>query len=199
MQADDLMETVSGSYGVAGAVDTILVMAAWASGVVLDVRGRDVESAELAIQFDKSACRWRILGNASEVHVSEQRGKIIVALKEAAAPMSVGELVEATGMKRNALEVLLGRMVRDGTIIRVAKGKYARDLSQTLQDGCVGYDHWGWIRRGGTMIEFKGSHFEQEVILWGVRWYVAYPMSYRQLEEMMEERGVEVDHSTLNR
>ena len=49
------------------------------------------------------------------------------------------------------------------------------------------------------MIEFKGSHFEQEVILWGVRWYVAYPISYRQLEEMMQERGVEVDHSTLNR
>ena len=49
------------------------------------------------------------------------------------------------------------------------------------------------------MIEFKGSHFEREVILWGVRWYVAYPISYRQIEEMMEERGVEVDHSTLNR
>jgi hypothetical protein len=49
------------------------------------------------------------------------------------------------------------------------------------------------------MIEFKGSHFEREVILWGVRWYLAYPISYRQLEEMMQERGVEVDHSTLNR
>ena len=49
------------------------------------------------------------------------------------------------------------------------------------------------------MIEFKGSQFEREVILWGVRWYVAYPISYRQLEEMMDERGVEVDHSTLNR
>jgi putative transposase len=49
------------------------------------------------------------------------------------------------------------------------------------------------------MIEFKGSHFEREVILWGLRWYVAYPISYRQLEEMMQERGVEVDHSTLNR
>ena len=49
------------------------------------------------------------------------------------------------------------------------------------------------------MIDFKGSHFERDVILWGVRWYVAYPMSYRQLEEMMDERGVEVDHSTLNR
>ena len=49
------------------------------------------------------------------------------------------------------------------------------------------------------MIDFKGSHFEREIVLWGVRWYVAYPISYRQLEEMMEERGVEVDHSTLNR
>ena len=49
------------------------------------------------------------------------------------------------------------------------------------------------------MIEFKGSPFERDVILWGVRWYVAYPISYRQLEEMMQERGVEVGHSTLNR
>ena len=49
------------------------------------------------------------------------------------------------------------------------------------------------------MIEFKGSHFERDAIVWGIRWYVAYPISYRQLEEMMEERGVEVDHSTLNR
>jgi putative transposase len=50
-----------------------------------------------------------------------------------------------------------------------------------------------------VMIEFKGSHFEREIILWGVRWYVAYPISYRQLEEMMDERGVGVDHATLNR
>jgi transposase-like protein len=49
------------------------------------------------------------------------------------------------------------------------------------------------------MIDFKGSQFEHAIILWGVRWYVAYPISYRQLEEMMGERGVTLDHSTLNR
>ena len=48
-------------------------------------------------------------------------------------------------------------------------------------------------------IAFKGSHFERDVILWGVRWYVAYPISYRQIEEMIREPGVEVDHSTLRR
>jgi putative transposase len=56
-----------------------------------------------------------------------------------------------------------------------------------------------WAAGRPPVVDLKGSHFERDIILWGVRWYVAYPMSYRQLEEMMEERGVEVDHSTLNR
>ena len=48
-------------------------------------------------------------------------------------------------------------------------------------------------------ISFKGAHFPKEVILMGVRWYVAYPLSTRHVEELMEERGVDVDHSTINR
>src|ERR1700744_761956 len=55
------------------------------------------------------------------------------------------------------------------------------------------------LERQRMTMDFKGSHFEREVVGWGVRWYVAYAISYRQVEEMMEERGVEVDHSTLNR
>src|SRR5215510_12293031 len=47
-------------------------------------------------------------------------------------------------------------------------------------------------------IDFKGAHFPPEVILMGVRWYVAYPLSTRHVEELMEERGVHVDHSTIN-
>ena len=48
-------------------------------------------------------------------------------------------------------------------------------------------------------ISFKGAHFPPEVILMGVRWYRAYPLSTRHVEELMQERGVEVDHSTMNR
>jgi putative transposase len=48
-------------------------------------------------------------------------------------------------------------------------------------------------------IDFKGAHFPPEVILMGVRWYVAYPLSTRHVEELMLERGVHVDHSTINR
>src|SRR5262249_32721819 len=125
MAADDLMETVSGSYGISGAVDTILVMANRPNGAVLDIRGRDVESAELAIEFNKHTCRWRVLGDAAEVHVSSQRAKIIAVLKEAGLAMTIPALMEATGMKRNPLEVLLGRMAKEGEIRRIGKGLYA--------------------------------------------------------------------------
>lgn len=46
---------------------------------------------------------------------------------------------------------------------------------------------------------FKWRHFQAEIILLNVRWYCRYALSYRDLEEMMQERGVEVDHSTINR
>ena len=49
------------------------------------------------------------------------------------------------------------------------------------------------------MISFSGRHFPKDVIMQGVRWYVAYSLSYRDIEELMKERGVCVDHATLNR
>jgi putative transposase len=48
-------------------------------------------------------------------------------------------------------------------------------------------------------VSFKGAHFPPAIILTGVRWYVAYPLSTRHVEELMLERGVHVDHATINR
>jgi len=69
-----------------------------------------------------------------------------------------------------------------------------RALLQTLQAcGVMG------TNGGGTVSDFKGRHFEGEIVLWAVRWYCRYGVSYRDLEEMMGERGVSVDHSTIYR
>ena len=46
---------------------------------------------------------------------------------------------------------------------------------------------------------FRGRHFRDEIIVLCVRWYLRYPLSYRNLEEMMTERGLTVDHSTIAR
>ncbi len=48
-------------------------------------------------------------------------------------------------------------------------------------------------------LSFKYRQFDKDTILTAIRWYVAYKLSYRHIEELMLERGVVVDHSTLNR
>ncbi len=46
---------------------------------------------------------------------------------------------------------------------------------------------------------FKWKHYEGEIILLNVGWYLKYPLSYRNLKEMMIERGIQVAHSTIMR
>jgi hypothetical protein len=41
---------------------------------------------------------------------------------------------------------------------------------------------------------FRGRHFQDEIIILCVRWYLRYSLSYRDLEEMMAERGLSLDH-----
>ena len=46
---------------------------------------------------------------------------------------------------------------------------------------------------------FKGRHFQADIILICTRWYLRYALSYRDIEEMMTERGLSVDHTTIYR
>lgn len=55
---------------------------------------------------------------------------------------------------------------------------------------------WGGVVQGQV---FKGRQFTGEVILWAVRWYLMFPISYRDLELMLSDRGVTVDHTTIFR
>ena len=49
------------------------------------------------------------------------------------------------------------------------------------------------------VISFKGRHFQKDIVLQSIRWYLAYALSYRDIEKVMKERGFEIDHSTINR
>lgn len=49
------------------------------------------------------------------------------------------------------------------------------------------------------MISFKGAHYPKDVILYVVFFYIRYAVSYRDLEDILAERGIKVDHATLNR
>ncbi|MFC7544756.1 IS6 family transposase [Siccirubricoccus deserti] len=55
------------------------------------------------------------------------------------------------------------------------------------------------LRKLKADVAFKGRHFTAEVILWAVHWYLMFPISYRDLELMLQDRGVSVDHTAVFR
>src|SRR3546814_1751145 len=77
------------------------------------------------------------------------------------------------------------------------KTAYEMRISDWSSDVCssdLSHHPGDWT--DGTMTDFKWRHFQGDVILWAVRWYCRYPISYRDLEEMLAERGISVDHTT---
>lgn len=123
--ADDVFDTVSGTLGLTGAADSILILSRRSGKAVLHARGRDIEDSENALKFDPAGCRWVCLGDASDVLVSDQRARILAALDSASEPLSPKELMLATGTKnRNSIDILLSKMVQENQIHRAGRGKY---------------------------------------------------------------------------
>jgi hypothetical protein len=125
MEADDPIDTISGSLGLAGCADTSAILSRNHKGTTLYLRGRDVEEQEHAMLFNAESCRWTILGDAAEVLRSDSRGEILAALSEANELMTPSDIVAATGLGRQNVDQLLHRMQSDGDIIKRKRGLYA--------------------------------------------------------------------------
>lgn len=116
--ADDPLDAVSGSNGLAGAADSTLVLRkeiGRADGT-LYIRGRDVPEADHALTFDPDACSWTLLGDAATHRMSEERAAIITVLSESSEPMSPKHIAEALGKKDGAIRYLLHKLAKSGDI-----------------------------------------------------------------------------------
>jgi hypothetical protein len=123
--SEDPVEEISGTLGLSGCADAFLVLKRTGSGATLSGRGRDTEDVELAVQFSDQTCRWTILGDASEVHRSDQRSRVLAALEGATEGLSTTEIMSAAGLvSRNAADNLLLRMAKDGAVVRLKRGFY---------------------------------------------------------------------------
>jgi len=125
--SDDWLDSVSGTTGFTGAADTILGLRkerGQADGV-LYVTGRDVEESEKALSFDGTKGTWNLLGEAAEYRGSKTRHKIIATLRDSASDrLHVKDIADAMDKTKNAVQIQLGKMVADGTVIVVERGFY---------------------------------------------------------------------------
>ena len=121
----DPFDRVSGTLGLSGAADTALILDRDGNGVTLYGRGRDIPEIETAVQFNKDACRWSVMGRAAEVHVSDERKVILDTLKVSDEPMSAITLADATRMTRPNVKQLLFQMAIKGLVVKIGRGLYA--------------------------------------------------------------------------
>jgi hypothetical protein len=122
----DWMNEISGSQGIAGGADTIIIIKRdrAAADAVLHVSGRDVDEQELALKFDKDTGRWTILGDAAQHRMEETRSRIFTLLERQGA-MTPKEVAEELGIKRDNTKQTLKRMLADGTVRSAGSGRYS--------------------------------------------------------------------------
>jgi hypothetical protein len=121
---DDPIDKISGTLGLTGAADTILILDRKGGAFSLSGRGRDVEEFEVPIVFDKETCRWHLAPDDERPSVSEERSQILQLLLTAPDPMTPKEIAQGTGMQRNNVDQLLLQMIRAGEIQKTGRGRY---------------------------------------------------------------------------
>ena len=125
MEADDPVDTISGSLGLAGSADTCLILSRTNKGTTLYVRGRDIEEGEKAVMFGTENCRWSILGEAAEIHRTDNQRKILAALEAATSAMNASDVSGLTDIPAPTVTTTLHRLSEKGGVVQVSRGRWA--------------------------------------------------------------------------
>jgi hypothetical protein len=131
--ADDPIYEVSGSTGLTGAADAVLVLRRerGKANAVLSITGRDVEERELALRFDSSRFVWELLGEADAVRRSSERSEVLELLAERSM-LTPKAVAEALGRGYEGTKKLLQRMFSDGELTNDGSGRYSRAALEPL-------------------------------------------------------------------
>ncbi len=121
MESDDPFETISGTHGLTGVADTLLVLAREGDRFTLHGKGRDLDDYSKALERDRATGSWRIIGDARELAKTGERQEVVDALREAGEPMNATGVTDAIGGKHAAVRRMLARMAKDGSIVRTKK------------------------------------------------------------------------------
>ena len=125
-EAEDVMDTFSGTLGLTGAADGLLAMIQKRGRTELHVTGRDIEAAEYALEFMPQSMTWNVLGKASDIKSSKVKQAVYDVLKAEGVEMSPKEIAESTGNNPVQIRKALRKMIDEveSGIKSVERGKY---------------------------------------------------------------------------
>jgi hypothetical protein len=136
---DDYLATVSGTHGLAGAADAVLVLtrSRTAADAVLAVTGRDLIEQEYALTFDPDLGTWRIAGAAAEAALSASRRAILDAVRDAGA-LRPKQIADAADLDYEVVRKLVVRMADAGQLDTDGDGTYLPPVPSVPSIPCQG-------------------------------------------------------------
>ena len=126
MQSDDPLEQISGTFGLTGAADGVLLLQRQRgrADATLIVDGRDVENQELAMKWDPALKTWTLIGTAEDYKLSKERSEIVKLLQksdQALTPKDVAGMLQKNG---STVKTMMWEMSKLGQIKSVGDGRY---------------------------------------------------------------------------
>lgn len=126
MDADDIFDTISGTHGLTGIFDTLMVLARHGEGVKLAAQGRDLEGYEKALDRDKLTGGWMVKGDAREIAKTNERQELLDALADAdGESLTLAAIASAVGKRKDTTRYLLKKLIEEGRVAQPHYGKYA--------------------------------------------------------------------------
>jgi hypothetical protein len=145
--ADDVFDTISGTLGLNGGADTLMVLAKDEGAKSLEVRGRDITEYAIIVEQDDRTLRWKDVGAKNKGASTPERKKVVAVLRGKGS-MSVQQIAKALGVQNkskeyDSLKMLLSRMHADEVLVRT--GKYGTYMYPEEQAG------WEWKGHEGEV------------------------------------------------
>lgn len=127
--AEDVFDEIRDSAGLTAACDAVMVLQRQRNddSGLLHLTGRDVEESQMALKFDKPTGAWRLLGDAQEFGMREERREIRALLKHAKRPMTPMHIAESLGKNVSTVRNLLVKMDKESQVINHYNGTYSVD------------------------------------------------------------------------
>jgi hypothetical protein len=125
-ESEDRLDDISGTFGVTGSADGTLVLVrntGQADGTLI-ITGRDVEEAELGLNFSGDTLSWNIVGNANEIKSTEMKQKLYNAIRDYGAPFSPRQISGVCGLPETYVKRMLPYLEREENIKKLSRGRY---------------------------------------------------------------------------
>jgi hypothetical protein len=125
-ESEDRFDDVSGTFGVTGAADGImlLIRTGGQADAELRIRGRDVESAGYALKFDPQNLFWSIIGKAEEIQGTERKQRLLDTIRKSENPITRNEIITKSGLKPDYVKKILFTLCKEGLIKKLDRGLY---------------------------------------------------------------------------